>query len=55
MSRFVIAALTVALLSSIGIVAFLANRKLVYRYVRIDDVGRATAIAYNDLSYSPRR
>jgi type IV secretion system protein VirB5 len=54
MSRFVIAVLTVAFLCSIGIIAFLANRKLVYRYVRIDDVGRATAIAYNDLSYSPR-
>jgi type IV secretion system protein VirB5 len=54
MSRFIIAVLTVAFLCSIGVIAFLANRKLVYRYIRIDDVGRATAIAYNDLSYSPR-
>ncbi len=54
LSRFVIAALTVALLCSVGVIAFLANRKLVYRYIRIDDIGRATAIAYNDLNYSPR-
>lgn len=54
MSRFVIAALTVLLISSAGLIAFLTNKKLVYRYVRIDDVGRATAIAYNDLNYTPR-
>src|SRR3954462_7048808 len=54
MSRFIIAALTVAFLCSIGVIAFLANRKLVYRYIRIDDVGRATVIAYSDLTYSPR-
>lgn len=54
MSRFIIAVLTLLLACSVGVIAFLANRKLVYRYVRIDDIGRATAIAYNDLNYSPR-
>lgn len=54
MSRFIIAALAVLLACSVGVIAFLSNRKLVYRYIRIDDVGRATAIAYNDLNYSPR-
>jgi len=37
-----------------GSVVYLANRPLVYRYIRIDDAGRATAISYNDLDYSPR-
>jgi type IV secretion system protein VirB5 len=54
MGRFVIAVLTVLLMTAVGLIAFLANRKLVYRYVRIDDIGRATAIAYNDLNYTPR-
>src|SRR5947209_2664556 len=53
-SRFVIALLAVFIVCSGCLIAFLANRKLVYRYVRIDDIGRATAIAYNDLNYSPR-
>lgn len=54
LSRFVIAVLTILLVASVCVIAFLANRKLVYRYVRIDDIGKATAIAYNDLSYTPR-
>ena len=37
-----------------GSVIQLANRPIKYRYIRIDDVGRATAITYNDLDYSPR-
>jgi len=52
--RFTVSMLgTVTLLLS-GAVVYLANRPLVYRYIRIDDAGRATAIAYNDLDYSPR-
>jgi type IV secretion system protein VirB5 len=47
----VLAAVTAALTFS---VVRLANRPLVYRYIRIDDAGRATAITYNDLDYSPR-
>jgi type IV secretion system protein VirB5 len=37
-----------------GSVIQLANRPVKHRYIRIDDVGRATAITYNDLDYSPR-
>lgn len=32
----------------------LANRPVPNRYVRIDEMGRAQAIQYSDLSYSPR-
>ena len=32
----------------------LANRPIPNRYVRIDEMGRAQAIQYSDLSYSPR-
>lgn len=52
--RFALAALTVLLACSVlGNVA-LAKRKIVYRYIRIDEMGRAQAIQYNDLNYSPR-
>src|SRR5579875_2023442 len=54
MSRFVIAALTVALVCSVLGNVSLAKRKIVYRYIRIDEMGRAQAIQYNDLNYSPR-
>jgi type IV secretion system protein VirB5 len=54
LNRFIISVLAALLLSAIAVIAFLADRKLIYRYVRIDDIGRATAIAYNDLNYSPR-
>ena len=54
MSRFVIGVESFLLVCAMLIIALLANRKVVYRYVRIDEMGRATAIAYNDLNYSPR-
>ncbi len=47
----VLAAITLVLAFS---VVRLADRPLTYRYIRIDDAGRATAITYNDLDYSPR-
>ena len=37
-----------------GAVVLVANRPALTRYVRIDDAGRAQAIQYSDLNYSPR-
>jgi type IV secretion system protein VirB5 len=37
-----------------GAVVIVANRPPLTRYVRIDDAGRAQAIQYSDLNYSPR-
>ncbi len=53
-SRFVIGTQAVLLLGSMGVIASLAHRPVQNRYIRIDEVGRAQAIAYTDLSYSPR-
>jgi type IV secretion system protein VirB5 len=44
----------IALLASIGMNVSLAHRPIVNRYIRIDEMGRAQAIAYSDLNYSPR-
>lgn len=52
--RFIIMTLAVLLAVSTFGVVFLSNRKLVYRYIRIDEMGRAQAIQYNDLNYTPR-
>ena len=54
MSRFVIGALSVALLGSFATIVSLSKKPLVNRYVRIDEMGRAQAIQYSDLRYSPR-
>ncbi len=43
----------IALLLSGGLVA-VSHRPVVNRYIRIDDAGRAQAIQYTDLNYSPR-
>ena len=53
-SRFVIATEAILLLCSMSVIAVLANRPTTNRYIRIDEMGRAQAIAYTDLSYSPR-
>ena len=53
-SRFVIGTEAFLLLCSMGVIATLAHRPEVNRYIRIDEMGRAQAIAYSDLSYSPR-
>jgi type IV secretion system protein VirB5 len=47
---------TLALLLAVSVFGnvSLAKRKVVYRYIRIDDMGRAQAIQYNDLNYTPR-
>jgi type IV secretion system protein VirB5 len=54
MSRFVIGAESLALLGAIALIFYLAHRPIANRYIRIDEMGRAQAIAYTDLNYSPR-
>jgi type IV secretion system protein VirB5 len=54
MSRFVIGSLSVLLLGSFGAIVSLAHKPMVNRYIRIDEMGRAQAIAYTDLNYTPR-
>ncbi len=54
MSRFVIGVETGLLALSMLVIGSLAHRNVANRYIRIDEMGRATAIAYSDLNYSPR-
>ena len=54
MSRFVIGIESVLLLGAFGLIFSLAHRPTANRYIRIDEMGRAQAIAYTDLNYSPR-
>jgi type IV secretion system protein VirB5 len=54
LSRLVIMAGSVLLLGSFGVIVSLAHRPVQTRYIRIDDIGKATAIQYSDLAYSPR-
>jgi type IV secretion system protein VirB5 len=52
--RLILACGTVLLLGSMGLNLSLAHQPVVYRYIRIDEMGRAQAIQYSDLDYSPR-
>ena len=52
--RLIIGCGTVLLLGSMGLNVSLARRPVVNRYIRIDEMGRAQAIQYSDLNYSPR-
>ena len=52
--RLILACGTVLLCGSMWLNFSLARRPLVNRYIRIDEMGRAQAIQYTDLSYSPR-
>lgn len=52
--RFILACGTVLLCGSMWLNFSLARRPLVNRYIRIDEMGRAQAIQYSDLNYSPR-
>ena len=52
--RFILACGTIALLASLGMNLMLAHRPIANRYIRIDEMGRAQAIQYSDLNYSPR-
>jgi type IV secretion system protein VirB5 len=45
---------TVLLCGSMGLNLSLARRPVANRYIRIDEMGRAQAIQYSDLNYSPR-
>jgi len=54
LSRFVIGAESLALLGAMTLIFSLAHRPIANRYIRIDEMGRAQAIAYTDLNYSPR-
>ncbi len=54
LSRFVIGTESVLLLGAFALIFFLAHRPTANRYIRIDEMGRAQAIAYTDLNYSPR-
>jgi type IV secretion system protein VirB5 len=54
LSRFVIGTETVLLLGAFGLILSLAHRPIANRYIRIDEMGRAQAIQYTDLNYSPR-
>src|ERR1700734_2539740 len=52
--RFALGRGAVVFLASIGMNGSLAHRPIANRYIRIDEMGRAQAIAYTDLNYSPR-
>ncbi len=52
--RLIIGCGTILLLGSIWLNFSLAHRPITNRYIRIDEMGRAQAIAYSDLNYSPR-
>ena len=54
LSRFVIGTESILLLGAMGLIFSLAHRPVANRYIRIDEMGRAQAIAYTDLNYSPR-
>jgi type IV secretion system protein VirB5 len=52
--RLIIGCGTVLLIGSMWLNFSLANRPIANRYIRIDEMGRAQAIQYTDLNYSPR-
>lgn len=52
--RFIIGCGTVLLCGSFWLNFSLAHRPIANRYIRIDEMGRAQAIQYTDLNYSPR-
>jgi type IV secretion system protein VirB5 len=52
--RFVIGCGAALLCGSMWLNLSLAHRPIANRYIRIDEMGRAQAIQYSDLNYSPR-
>jgi type IV secretion system protein VirB5 len=52
--RFILGCGTVLLCGSMWLNFSLAHRPIANRYIRIDEMGRAQAIQYTDLNYSPR-
>ncbi|WP_263385833.1 type IV secretion system protein [Granulicella arctica] len=53
-ARFAIGTLTALSLALTAGIVLISSRPTLNRYVRIDDAGRAQAIQYSDLNYSPR-
>ena len=53
-SRIIIGGLSVLLLGSFASMVALAHKPTINRYIRIDEMGKAQAIQYSDLNYSPR-
>ncbi len=53
-AKIAIGSLAVLSLALSGAVVYVSGRPAVNRYIRIDEAGRAQAIQYSDLSYSPR-
>ena len=53
-SRIVIGGLSVLLLGAFASIIALAHKPVINRYIRIDEMGKAQAIQYSDLNYSPR-
>ena len=54
LSRFVIGTQAVLLLGAALLISSIAHRPAANRYIRIDEMGRAQAIQYSDLNYTPR-
>jgi len=52
--RFILTCGTVLLCGSMWLNFSLAHRPIANRYIRIDEMGRAQAIQYRDLDYTPR-
>ncbi len=52
--RLILVCGTVLLMGSMWLNLSLARRPVTDRYIRIDEMGRAQAIQYSDLNYSPR-
>jgi type IV secretion system protein VirB5 len=53
-SRLIIGGLSFLLLGSFASMVALAHKPTINRYIRIDEMGKAQAIQYSDLNYSPR-
>ena len=53
-SRIIIGGLSVLLLGSFASIVALAHKPVINRYIRIDEMGKAQAIVYSDLNYTPR-
>lgn len=53
MRGIIYALAVVVLVQAVGLL-HLADKHVVYRYIRINEMGQAAPISYNDLDYSPR-
>lgn len=53
-SRIIIGGLSILLLGAFASMVGLAHKPTINRYIRIDEMGKAQAIQYSDLNYSPR-